>query len=54
MLWDASYDSWAVLGVSSQPTAVLFAADGSVITGWRGMFPEDDVLRLAAENSPVG
>ena len=54
MLWDASYDSWAVLGVTSQPTAVMFAADGSVLSGWRGMFPTDEVLRLAAESQAAG
>lgn len=51
MLWDESFVSWQVLGVSSQPTAVLFAADGTPITGWIGPFPEDEVLRLAAESS---
>ena len=49
MLWDESFYSWQVLGVSSQPTAILFAPDGTAITGWRGAFPEDEVLRLAAE-----
>lgn len=51
MLWDSSFQSWQVLGVASQPTAVLFAADGSPITGWFGAFPEDEVLRLSAESS---
>ncbi len=50
MLWDESFLSWQVLGISSQPTAVLFAADGTPITGWIGPFPEDEVLRLAAES----
>jgi len=50
MLWDESYVSWNVLGISSQPAAVLFAADGTPITGWIGPFPEDDVLTLAAAN----
>ena len=51
MLWDQSFESWQVLGVTSQPTAVLFAADGTPITGWIGQFPQDDVLRLAALNT---
>jgi peroxiredoxin len=49
MLWDESFQSWFELGVTSQPTAVLFAPDGSVITGWIGGFPEDTVLELVAE-----
>ncbi len=48
MLWDESFQSWQALGVSSQPTAVLFATDGTPITGWIGPFPEDEVLDLAA------
>jgi peroxiredoxin len=49
MLWDQSFQSWIELGVTAQPTAVLFAPDGSIITGWIGGFPEDTVLDLAAE-----
>ena len=51
MLWDESFISWQTIGVSSQPTAVMLAPDGTPITGWIGAFPEDEVLRLAAENS---
>ncbi|WP_395080904.1 TlpA family protein disulfide reductase, partial [Ilumatobacter sp.] len=50
MLWDESFLSWQALGVTSQPAAVMFAADGTPITGWIGAFPEDEVLRLAAES----
>ncbi len=50
MLWDESFISWQTIGVSSQPTAVMLQADGTPITGWIGPFPEDEVLRLAAEN----
>ena len=49
MLWDESFRSWTELGVSSQPTAVFLSPDGTVLTGWVGPFPEDDVLELAAE-----
>ena len=49
MLWDESFQSWFELGVTAQPTAVMFAPDGSIITGWIGGFPEDTVLELAAE-----
>lgn len=48
MLWDESFESWTALGISSQPAAVLFAADGHPIQGWRGAFPESEVLQLAA------
>ena len=50
MLWDDSFQSWQALGINSQPAAVMFAADGTPITGWIGAFPEDEVLRLAAES----
>jgi hypothetical protein len=50
MLWDESFISWEAIGVTSQPTAVMLQADGTPITGWIGAFPEDEVLRLAAEN----
>jgi len=50
MLWDESFISWQEIGVSSQPAAVMLKADGTPITGWMGAFPEDEVLRLAAEN----
>ena len=49
MLWDESFESWIQLGVTSQPTAVLFTPDGTIITGWIGRFPEDQVLELAAQ-----
>ena len=50
MLWDESFQSWQALGISSQPAAVLFAADGTPISEWRGAFPEDEVLQLSADS----
>ncbi|MEL6892231.1 MAG: hypothetical protein AAFP84_11585 [Actinomycetota bacterium] len=50
MLWDESFLTWQEIGVTSQPSAVLLAADGEPISGWIGPFPEDEVLRLAAES----
>ncbi len=50
MLWDESFQSWQALGITSQPAAVMFAADGTPITGWIGAFPEDEVVRLAVES----
>ena len=50
MLWDESFETWQAIGITSQPSAVLLAPDGSPITGWVGPFPEDEVLSLAAES----
>lgn len=48
MLWDESSETWTAFNVSSQPTAILFAADGHGLQGWSGAFPEAEVLALAA------
>ncbi len=48
LLWDESFQSWAELGVSLQPSAKLFAADGELLGEWLGPFDEDDVLDLIA------
>ena len=47
MLWDESFESWIQLGVSSQPTAILLTPDGTIITGWVGRSPEDQVRGLS-------
>ena len=49
MLWDENFQSWQSLGISAQPAAVMFAPDGTIITGWLGPFPENEVIKLAAE-----
>lgn len=51
LLWDESFESWLALGVTSQPGAILFAADGTPLQGWRGIFDEAEVLRLAAASA---
>lgn len=48
MLWDASRRSWRELKIPSQPAAILLAPDGREIRRWLGVFPEDEVARLAA------
>ena len=48
MYWDETFESWSAFGIRSQPAAVLFAPDGTVLSGWLGGFPEDEVLELAA------
>ncbi len=50
MLWDESFETWQEIGITSQPSAVLLAADGTPITGWIGPFPPDEALRLATES----
>lgn len=47
LLWDQSFETWNAFGVTSQPAAVLVSTDGTIIRGWQGAFPEDDVVRLA-------
>ena len=49
MLWDESFIGWQALSVTSTPTALVLAPDGTPIAGWLGAFPEDEVLELAAE-----
>lgn len=51
MYWDETFESWTVFGIAGQPAAWLIAPDGEPIAGWRGMFPIDEVLELAAEAS---
>ena len=48
MYWDDTFESWVALGVASQPAAVLFSPEGEQLGAWRGMFPIDEVLDLAA------
>jgi hypothetical protein len=48
MFWDQGFTSWSYYGVSGQPTAILVDATGTPISGWRGAFPEEEVLELAA------
>lgn len=47
MLWDETFVTWNSLGVSSSPTAGLFAADGTFIAGWVGPLPEETIINLA-------
>lgn len=51
MLWDETFRSWETLQIFSQPAAVVFAPDGTILTGWIGPYPEDEVLALAARFS---
>ncbi len=48
MYWDETFESWAAIGIASQPAAVLLSSDGEPLGGWLGRFPEDEVLQLAA------
>ena len=48
MLWDESFQSWMEIGITSQPSALLLAPDGTPLAGWIGPFPQDEVLELSA------
>lgn len=48
MLWDETFDSWAALGVFSQPAWGLFSTSGEFIEGGLGSFDAASVLRRAA------
>lgn len=54
MLWDPTFESWAALGVSLQPSSLLLSPDGSLLGRWLGLIPENKVLELAAGAPPVG
>ena len=48
MLWDESFDSWAQLGVASQPAWALFTPAGEYIEGSYGGIDTAGVLARAA------
>lgn len=48
MLWDPSRESWAALGILTQPTAILFDAEGRQLADWFGELDTDDVLEALA------
>ena len=49
MLWDESFDSWARLGVASQPAWALFSPAGEYIEGSYGGIDTTGVLARAAD-----
>jgi hypothetical protein len=49
--YDGSFQSRIELGVSFQPTPVLFTADGATITGWIDRFTEDAILELITQST---
>jgi hypothetical protein len=49
MYWDDTFESWVAFGVASQPAATLLSPSGEPLGAWRGMFPIDEVLELAAD-----
>lgn len=46
MLWDESFESWRKIGITAQPTWILVRGDGSLIQGWIGGLPEEQILEL--------
>ena len=49
MLRDPSFESWAQLGISAQPSWILVDGSGELLGTWVGPLPEDEVL--AAERT---
>lgn len=47
MLWDPSFESWAQLGISAQPSWILVDGSGELLDTWVGPLPEDEVLAAA-------
>jgi hypothetical protein len=52
MYWDDTFESWVAFEVASQPAATLLSPTGEVLGSWRGMFPIEEVLDLAAGTQP--
>ena len=48
MLWDPSGESWAQLGISGQPAALLLDERGRELKRWFGPFDQQEALRLAS------
>ena len=48
MLWDPTFDSWAQLGVVSQPAWGLFTAGGELVEGNYGGIDTAAVLNIVA------
>lgn len=48
MLWDESFDSWAELGVASQPAWALFTPEGGYVEASYGAIDTAGVLARAA------
>jgi peroxiredoxin len=44
LLWDGSFVSWQELGITGQPAAILYAADGTEMKRWPTMYDEGEVL----------
>ncbi|MEZ5382150.1 MAG: hypothetical protein R2754_10220 [Microthrixaceae bacterium] len=44
MLWDEGFESWQLLGIRSQPAAILLDAEGEVLDSWQGPVSPDEVL----------
>ena len=54
MLWDPTFDSWAALGVTGQPAAMLMTSDGRIVEAWSGAIPETQVLDLVDQLTTAG
>ncbi|MCB0994644.1 MAG: hypothetical protein KDB21_06120 [Acidimicrobiales bacterium] len=54
MLWDPTFDSWAALGITGQPAAMLMTSDGRIVEAWSGAIPETQVLDLVDQLTTAG
>ena len=50
LLWDASGESWAQIGITVQPGVAIYRADGTLLEKWYGGLERADALleRLSA------
>lgn len=53
MVWDETFQTWAELGVSLQPSSMLFTPEGQLVKKWLGSIPESEVLAIAAGAAEV-
>ena len=44
MLWDKSFESWKQLGITGQPAAIIFDANGNELKRFRGAVTGDQIL----------
>lgn len=49
MVWDPSFESWRELGISGQPQGRFMDANGTMLAGWAGRLPQDDILAAISE-----
>lgn len=51
MLWDGTSATWAALGITAPPAAILYDGDGTVLGQWSGRLDEAEVADLIRSSS---